>query len=96
MSYQRTISVNYPVARKNYGCGACDWITEQLDDLVPYLSFTEKRAVVIARMNGWRIMKGEKHIRATIVGCEGELYTWRGIIDIDKLCKNHNVYENVC
>ena len=93
---QRILSTSYPVARKNYGCGACDWITEWLYDFFALLTFTEKKMVIRARQNGWRIMKGEKHIKATIVGCDNDLYTWRAIIEIDRLCIKYDVYEDVC
>ena len=92
----RVISNSYPVARKNYGCDACNWVTEWLDEFVAILTFTEKRVVARARMNGWRIMKGEMHNKATIVGCDGELYTWRAITAIHELCVEHDVYEDVC
>lgn len=93
---QRVISSSYPVARKIYGCGACDWITEGLDYFVDELTFAEKRIVVKARQNGWRIMKGEKHLRSTFIGCDEEIYTWRAIIDIHKLCMKYEIYQDVC
>ena len=93
---QRVIHTSYPVARKIYGCGACDWITEELQYFVEELTFTEKRMVVSARQNGWRIMKGEKHLKAAMIGCDGEIYTWRVIIDIHRLCIKYDVYQDVC
>ena len=93
---QRVISTSYPVARKVYGCGACDWITEWLEDFVRELPFAEKRIVAKARQNGWRIMKGEKHLKSTLIGCDGEIYTWRAITAIHQLLVKYDVYENVC
>lgn len=93
----RTISTSEPIARKNYGCDACIWISEEglhRDEyFMKYLTFAEKRAIAKAHLNGWRVMKGEKHLQATIVSCEGKLVSWRAIPEIHQLCKDHEIYE---
>ena len=98
----RTLSGSNPVARKNYGCDACTWLIESVlsyGEVDSYdFTFSELRAIVTARKNGYRIMKGEKHIQATIVSCEGTLISWRAITDIDEICLEHDLYpeEEVC
>jgi len=90
----RTISESEPVARKNYGCDACVWLTERLYDSSLNLTFAERRAVIKARQNGWRIMKGEKHLQATIIGCENEIISWRAIPEIHAICVEYDIYED--
>ena len=92
----RTISESEPVARKNYGCDACVWLTEyDWKELISLgLTFAERRAVIKARQNGWRIMKGEKHLQATIIGCENEIISWRAIPEIHAICLKYDIYED--
>lgn len=97
----RIISSSTPVARKNYGCDACNWIADPGFECDPsfmeILTFTEKRSIAKAHLNGWRIMKGEKHLQATIVSCDGDLVSWRAIPEIDAICREHALYEfEVC
>jgi len=98
----RTISTSEPIARKNYGCDACIWITEpgleRDESFMKDLTFAEKRAIAKAHLNGWRVMKGEKHLQATIVSCDGDLVSWRAIPEIDAICNKYDlfIYDNVC
>jgi hypothetical protein len=98
----RIISSSEPVARKNYGCDACIWISESDLYRDPWfmadLNFAEKRAIAKAHLNGWRIMKGEKHLQSTIVSCDGDLVSWRAIPEIHAICEKYELYEydNVC
>ena len=90
----RTISSSKPIARKNYGCDACVWLVEGVigyGEVDSYdLTFSERRSIVTARKNGWRIMKGEKHSQATIESCENELFSWRAITIIHEICKKYD------
>ena len=86
-------------ARKNYGCDACVWITEaglDTDDgFLDELSFSEKRSLVKARRNGWRVMKGEKCMTSTLVSCDGGIImTWRAIPEIHEINQRHGMYED--
>ena len=97
----RTISSSKPVARKNYGCDASVWLVEGLisyGEISSYnFTFSELRAIVKARKNGWRILKGEKHSQASIVSCDNEILSWRAITEIHDICLRHELYEHdVC
>lgn len=92
----RTISQSKPVARKNYGCDACVWITESgayLNEFNDYdFTATEEKAIATAKKNGWRVMKGEKHSQASVVDCDGVLISWRAITAIHEICLEHELY----
>ena len=88
----RTISQSTPVARKTYGCDACVWLTEGGMDFLDEMTFTDKREIVKARQNGWRILKGEKHTQATLISCDGDMISWRAIPAIDEICKKYDIY----
>jgi len=95
----KVISKSEPVARKNYGCDACVWIAEYpecIDDCE--MSFADKRIVVKARQNGWRVMKGEKHLQFTVVSCENTLVSLRVIKAINEICHKYDLYpdEDLC
>ena len=92
---QRVISKSEPVARKNYGCDASVWIAEYpevVDDC--NMTFTDKRIIVKIRQNGWRIMKGEKHLQFTVVSCEGDLVSIRCNKAIDEICEKYDLYPD--
>jgi hypothetical protein len=83
------------IARKNYGCDACEWITP-MDDIAVFaleLTFTERRAIVKARKNGWRILKGEPCLTYTLVSCDGkDIIRCRAIPEIDAINIKYDVY----
>ncbi len=90
----RWISNSIPVARKNYGCAACVWITEGLPDVLDGFTFSELRSIVKARNNGWRVLKGEKHLQATVIGCNEEIFSWRAIPEIHNICLKYDIYQD--
>jgi len=78
-------------AHKNYGCDACEWLTAAGLDLVDEfeMKFHEKRSIVKARMNGWRIMKGQEHYLTTFVSCDG-----KDIVNVRMIPEIHEIlYE---
>ena len=84
-------------ARKNYGCDACTWISEpgleRDEGFMSELTFTEKRAIAKAHLNGWRVMKGEKCMTATLVSCDGQdIVRFRAIPEIEAINQKHNMY----
>ena len=86
-----TLSHTYPVARKNYRCFACEsWLDNgyTLDDC----ETDEQREIVIqAKKDGWKILKGEKHIKQTGVD-SGVFYTSRYKIGMDKVVRALDLY----
>lgn len=86
------LRITYQKARKDYHCNACYWLCEGLDDIFWNLSYREKRAIVRARRNGWKIKKGETYVRATIKD-DGRLHTYRAIPAIDILCGETGIYN---
>ena len=50
----------FEIADSIYECNASLFLQGCLDDVCSDLTFKEKRAVVLARMGGWRIHKGER------------------------------------
>ncbi len=98
----RVISSSNPVARKNYGCDASTWFVEGVlsyGELSSYkFTFSELRAIVMARKNGWRVIKGEKHSQAAIVSCDNDLLSWRAITAIHDICQKYELYsdEEIC
>lgn len=80
------------VARKEYDCDASIFITECL---LPYdtspLTFTEKRQVVIARRNNYKIQKGQVYIRQ-FNNQEGQVFTFRAIPEMHAICVRLKLY----
>ena len=77
-------------ARKSYRCDACEFIFDLEGDYSD-LTYSEKKALVRARRNKYRIMKGDKYIYETGI-YDGEFYTSRAIPEIHKICKRLRLY----
>jgi len=86
----RIIRTSTPVARKNYGCDASVWISEY-PEVIDDMSFADKRIVARMHINGWRIMKGEKHKQQTVISCDNKILSLRASIPILKLCYKYDL-----
>lgn len=99
-----TIKSSTQIARKNYPCNAC----EQLIDsgLVSFedgsirdnngfadkVTFDERRAIITAAKNGWRIMKGQRYnYQFNTDG--GDTCQWRTIPEIDAIMLKYKLYR---
>jgi hypothetical protein len=80
-----------PIARKDHDCMACEWLVNS--DIIDYLTFSEKRAVVRAKRNGWKIKKGQQYIRQFNKGC-GEVWVFKAIPEIHDICLEYDLYED--
>jgi len=76
-------------ANKDYHCDASDFITNFSDD-----EFSEEELTVIARARheGFKILKGSSYTK-TSGKWEGEFSTFRARHDLNKICMNHDAYE---
>jgi len=79
----------YPVARKDHNCSACEWIREDMRDF----TFAELREIVIAKRNGWKIKKGQKYIKQINI-CDGDFGVYKAIPEIHDICIEHDMFEN--
>lgn len=87
----KVLSESLPTAKKEHECMACDFILAHGVDGFGY-SLAEKRQLVIARRNKYRIKKGEKYIKQNNA-FEGELYTFNAIPEMHDICLKHDLYE---
>jgi len=70
---------------------ASEWLTE-CDDAMLF-TFAERRQIVIARRNGWRIKKGEKYVKQ-FTKCCGDIGTFRAIPAIHAICVKYKIYQD--
>lgn len=85
------LSESEPVARKDHYCMASEWLLNSGIFDGEY-SFAELREIVKAKRNGWKIKKGQRYIRQNNK-YDGKLYTFKAIPAIDKICRDHDLYE---
>jgi hypothetical protein len=78
-----------PTARKDYLCGASDWLSNYSDDEFDELELT---IIARARHENNKILKGTKYIKVT-GKWEGEFSTFRARIDLNDICIKHNAYD---
>lgn len=86
------ISEIKPKARKQHDCMASEFITNYGDLRGLTFTFPECRAIIKARENNWKIQKGEIYIRQACV-MDGEIYTFKAIPEIHKICIKYDYYE---
>lgn len=85
-----TIHEVFSTARKDYHCNACEFLFN--DDDMSGFTFAEYRAIVTAKWNGKKILKGQKYIRQFNTD-GGHTWTFRAIPEIHKICVKYNLYD---
>jgi len=79
----------YPIARKDYNCSACEWIREDLRDF----TFAEFREIVRAKRNGWKIKKGQRYIKQINI-CDGDFCVYKAIPEIHDICIENDLFDD--
>jgi len=80
----------YPTARKDHNCSACEWIFNS--DLRDYdFTFSELREIVKARKNNCKIKAGERYIKQINI-CDGDFYVFKAIPAIHDICIKYDIY----
>ena len=86
------LSDRTPKARKDYACEAAHWLTESGIIYEGQLTFSELRAVVIAKRKKWKILKGEIYCYQANIW-DGDFCTFRAIPAIHEICLKHDLYH---
>lgn len=86
------IRTEYPVARKDHLCDACEWFKYDIDNLYGELTFSEWRTIVKAKHNDWKVKKGQKYIKQANIQ-DGEIRTFKAIPEIHAICIKHDLYQ---
>ncbi len=84
-------STTYPVARKEYECGASVWLNESgyvEEDFDP----SDWTVIERARTEGFKIIPGERYMCTRGIW-EGEWSTFRARLDIDEICIAYELYD---
>ena len=81
-----------PVACKDYICDSCMILIESLPYMSDSLTFNEKRAIVKARRNKWKIKKGQVYSKQ-VNKMDGEIYNFKSIPEIHEICLKHDLYQ---
>lgn len=93
MSYCQTLRVTRRKARKDYYCDCSDMVREDfIETNLPY-SFSEKRALVNARKDEFKIKKGT-YYNEYAIKCENSVNTWRARLDMDEIYTKRKIWEN--
>ena len=79
-----------PRARKNYICGASEWITNC--DVWDECTFTEKKSIVLAKKDNWRIKKGDIYLEQINIWC-GDFNVFKAIPAMHEICLKYDLYE---
>ncbi len=83
-----------PRARKGYFCMAAEQLLNgDFKEVFRCCTYAEKKSIVRAKRNQWRIQPGQRYIRQAVVW-EGQLGTFRAIPEIHGICTKYNLYED--
>jgi hypothetical protein len=88
----QTIYRRTSIARCDYECQASLFLQEPIFDIMHELTFAQKRAIVIARSKGWKILKGEQYIYQ-FNKQEGLTFYFRAIPAIHQICVQFDLYQ---
>ncbi len=88
------ISETLCVARKEYDCNSCEWLTADFfwRQEKRFFTFDELKEIVKAKQAHWKIQKGQIYRRVTLKD-NGELFVFRAIPAIDSICSKYEFYE---
>lgn len=91
----KCISSIFRKARKDYRDDSAEFIIDCLADIRRggCLSFSELRSVARLKANNWKILKGQLYERQ-FNEMDGNIYTFRTLPDILKLCLKHKLYPD--
>jgi hypothetical protein len=81
-------------ARKEYHCDASDFLRDMLGEIRSELSFSEKRLVVKARQENWKIKKGSTYLYQ-YNKIDNDTYSFRCRPEIHQLCVKYDLYPDV-
>lgn len=90
------ISTSEHVAKKEYNCDSSEWLLEYVRDegrLPRKITFAEKRLLVIAQREKFKILPGAKYIRQA--GKYDYFYVVRMRPEIHKICCKYELYPEV-
>ena len=83
-------------AMKDYHCDACDYIRQHgsFNELCQQnsLSFAEKRSLIRAKQNKYKVIKGDSYIRQ-FLNQDGETYEFKAIPEIHSICVKYDIYN---
>jgi hypothetical protein len=79
-------------AKKVHECMASEFICNYGINGYGY-SFAELRVIAKAKKNGYKILAGQGYLRQACK-LDGEIYTFRAIPEMHKICLKHDHYES--
>lgn len=87
------IKESYPIAKKEYRCIACSFLMKawEKDDVAENCTEEEIESVKAAIRDEYKIKPGQKYLYQFIRDCE-DVFSFRGRIDIDEICRKYNLY----
>lgn len=84
------INSSTPKAKKDYICNAIEWVVNS--DCWCDLTFTEKKEMVKAKRNKWKIKKGQVYYKQVGIW-NGDFGVFRAIPSIDNICQRLELYQ---
>jgi hypothetical protein len=84
--------INVKTARKDYPCDSSFYIKEMLSDFPKgKLTFAEKRLIVEAKRDGWKILKGQPYEKQRNK-FDGIINTFRSRPGLSKICNKYEFF----
>lgn len=79
-------------AQESISCDACKWLkTQDRETLLKKLTPEEKKTVLKAVLNDFKIIKGQQYI-SQVVEYNGQMYRSNFLAKINDICFKYNIY----
>lgn len=74
---------------------ASEWLINSCDHpgALHDFSFAERRAIILAKRDNWKIKPGDLY-HFSVLKQDGEIYNFRAIPAIHKICQDHDLYQD--
>jgi len=86
-------TITHPKARKDYPCDAWEWLSDCDYKEFTTLTFSERKSIVKAKKNGFKIKRGDIYILCK-GKFDGEFAVSRAIPELDAICKKYDIYQD--
>lgn len=90
MTMVKVLSESKQIARKDYECEACTCVLNQGYDGMGF-SREERRTLVKARKNNWKIVKGQEYLKQKNI-YEGVVFKFKAIPSVHDICIKYDLY----
>lgn len=90
---KKLIHEHFPVSRKEHHCMASDWLCNDLSFYWDEMLFHEKRSLIRAKNNNFKIKPGQVYVKQFIKNSDDVVFTFKAIPELHQICVRLDIYD---